>query len=151
MTPAYHDGFIKEVPGLERLSTAFKDKVEVAALLYQANAANADLRDMSSGFLTAMKLKSPIPAAVVDRAYVRTLEIPYFPGHFFVTSKGTLAYGRNGFLEEKDLEFIFTEMAKLAPAPEAPKTEPAPAPQEAPKADAPPPPAPPAPEKPEEK
>jgi hypothetical protein len=130
MTPIFHDGFTKEAMALERLAEAYKGKVDVGVLFYQADPNDAGRRDLTAnektGYISKLGWKKPIPTAVVGREYVKGLEIPYFPAHFFITPKGTVGYRRDGFLEEKQLDFIFGELAKLAPTPPPPS----PAPQE---------------------
>lgn len=131
VTPIFHDGFTKEALALERLAEAYKGKVEVGVLFYQADPNDAGRRDLTAnektGYIAKLGWKKPIPTAIVGREYVRGLEIPYFPAHFFVTPAGTLGYRRDGFLEEKQLDFIFSEMAKLSsppsPAPQEPAKE----------------------------
>ena len=154
VTPIHHDGFTKEAPSLERLAEMYKDKIDVCVLFYQVDSKDDSRKELTQKYINmtlGLKTKTPLKGAIVGRDYVKPLEIPFFPAHYFLNADGRVIYARNGFLEENKLEFIFGEQARITPppAPPAPKAEAPPAPKTEP------PPAPPAPKaeekKPEEK
>ncbi len=136
VTPTHHDGFTKELPHLEKLAAKHADRVRTLVLFSQYDAGDKRRIEQTEKYIAGLEknagVKLTLPAAVVDRAYTRPLDIPYFPANVFLNADGKVVYRYpNGYISEKHLDFILTELA--ASAPPLPPPPPPPPAEEKPK------------------
>ncbi len=136
ISPILHDGFTKEAPILERMAQIYKGKVEPVVLFYQYYRDDEARKGLAKKYIKELNWKVPIRVGIVARDFVKPLEIPFYPCHLFLAPKGTLVYRQDGFMREKEIDFVLGEIAKLAPPP-PPPPPPAPEPkkEETPKAE----------------
>ncbi len=110
ITRIHHEGMTEVVDTINKVAEKSESTIPVRTLFYQYFKDDQESIKQTPEYVKHLGLKTKY--GIVDRSFVKPLEIPFFPTTLFIDKNGKVLYTHNGLIDELFFNTILSSVIK---------------------------------------